>query len=269
VASYSAPLAFRLGARSHRLVQSYVLMIHPLICEMPVDSDQRWRMVQTVARGWFPGSLAEPGFSDESVAAAESRLGLSLPRELRRWLTRSGALSAVWSMQDRLLPPNRLRMFGEWLIVVEENQNCALWGVSLKRIAEDDPPISLILPSRGAVGACYDIESNSISEFALRFLLANVRFSDTLKASANGQATQAALTYARSRIPATPFQPWHWPVSPSSVLASEELVVHLDGEGDDAWLTVSALNEECFRDFTAPLAGLGIEWQHWSPDGVV
>src|SRR5439155_8456508 len=87
--------------------------------------------------------VAGDGCDDDELRAAEARLGLPLPVSLRQAYALIGKRDDLTRVQDRLLPPAKLRIddTGEVLVFRVENQNVAQWGVPLRVVSEPDPPL--------------------------------------------------------------------------------------------------------------------------------
>jgi hypothetical protein len=80
--------------------------------------------------------------AEEEVAAAESRLGFTLPVALRWMLTHVGTDNRVIGLQDPFVPPSALAVDDEGVLTYRrENQNCAIWGVPVSEIGRPDPPV--------------------------------------------------------------------------------------------------------------------------------
>jgi hypothetical protein len=82
------------------------------------------------------------------VRALEARLGQRLPAAVREWVGGCGDLGSLSGQDDA-------RRLDQWevrdghLLVMVENQGCAVWGVRLD--GSDDPPV-FWAPSRGSAG---------------------------------------------------------------------------------------------------------------------
>lgn len=83
-------------------------------------------------------------FSEDVLWAAEQRLGVKLPVALREAYLLFGQRSDLTAVQDRMVPPDRLRVDhpGAVMMFRVENEHCAEWGVAT---GEDwnpaDPPV--------------------------------------------------------------------------------------------------------------------------------
>jgi hypothetical protein len=84
-----------------------------------------------------------------AVRALEQRLGQRLPAAVREWVSGCGDLACI-SGQDHALPLDRWEVRDGHLLLMYENQNCAVWGVRLD--GSDDPPVLWALPRSVAEG---------------------------------------------------------------------------------------------------------------------
>ncbi|MFR9780774.1 hypothetical protein ACL02O_32620 [Micromonospora sp. MS34] len=79
---------------------------------------------------WMGGVEAEDGFSAAELAAAEEALGFSIPPLLREFQGLLGKRQDALRLQDPVLRPDEFYLDGPDILVVrEENQGGALWGV--------------------------------------------------------------------------------------------------------------------------------------------
>ena len=220
---------------------------------IPPTADHRWDLVRLLASRWFPGRGRMSGYVELELLHAERRLGVPLPRELKRWYLSMAADHELWCVQDRLLSPNRLFITDGLLVFLAENQDCAHWGIPLDSAGLDDPPVSLLID-----GAEHPLESPSVSCFALQYLMLNIKFSGSLVGSANGQATDDAIAEIRRTLPRIPVYSRGWPQHGAEFFGTESLVVEVDA---NTWVWVASLDLLPFDRFVADLQRMGMTWE--------
>jgi hypothetical protein len=77
---------------------------------------------------------------EETILAAERRLGLRMPKALADYYRSAGMADDYNSIFDRLLPPGELAVESGRLLFMEENQAVVLWGTDAGVEPTDDPP---------------------------------------------------------------------------------------------------------------------------------
>ena len=108
------------------------------------DRRQAWEFIRGFAADWASPLVPGDGFSEDVLWAAEQRLGVKLPVALREAYLLFGQRSDLTAVQDRMVPPDRLRVDhpGAVMMFRVENEHCAEWGVAT---GEDwnpaDPPV--------------------------------------------------------------------------------------------------------------------------------
>ena len=147
----------------------YQKVYRPLFGVLPAERKHRWRLAEEFIDIWHGGLKRGDGYSDDELAAAEERVGCPFPKALREWYRFGGRRADVWSNQDHLCPPERVRFEDEHgLVIRRENQNVTRWAirpVDLKRV---DPPVY------GGEGD--RMVTDSLSAFALAVLLFEAQF---------------------------------------------------------------------------------------------
>lgn len=97
------------------------------------------------AAGWSAPLRDRSGTRAEELEQAEETLGRRLPVALREGYSLLGATRHdLTGNQDPLLSPSELFVhdeFGGVLVFRSENQGCAFWGVRLRDLDQDDPPV--------------------------------------------------------------------------------------------------------------------------------
>ncbi|MGO4462589.1 SMI1/KNR4 family protein [Streptomyces sp. M-16] len=108
------------------------------------DRERAWAFIRDFAASWGGSSAEGHGTPMAELAAVEAELGFSLPAALREFYALVGGRSDLVDNQDPLLPPAELFVHdggGGVLVFRSENQGCAFWGVRLRDLDQDDPPV--------------------------------------------------------------------------------------------------------------------------------
>ncbi|MEV6303289.1 hypothetical protein AB0M02_28020 [Actinoplanes sp. NPDC051861] len=101
---------------------------------VPDDPGEVCGLIAGFLEDWCGTVVVADGEREEEVAAAERRLGFSLPVALR-WVF----VHVAGVGQDPLVPPARLAVDGHGVLTYrEENQGCARWGI---RPGRPDPAV--------------------------------------------------------------------------------------------------------------------------------
>ncbi|MDH6118571.1 SMI1/KNR4 family protein [Kitasatospora sp. GAS204B] len=98
-----------------------------------------WRFITDFAAYWDCPLTAGDGYRGAELDAAEQRLGLRLPAALREAYELFGRRDDLTRSHNRLLKPDELFVRHDALVYREENQGCALWGILLADLDQDDP----------------------------------------------------------------------------------------------------------------------------------
>lgn len=111
------------------------------------DREAAWGFVRDFTHAWVEPLTDGDGFTEEELAAAEERLGVSLPTALGEMYRLLGRRRDLTSNHDRLLHPGRLYIDtrGEALVFREENQGACAWGVLLTDLGQADPEVHVLL----------------------------------------------------------------------------------------------------------------------------
>lgn len=88
---------------------------------------------------WGHPILPGDGYDEGELAAAEKRLGLTLPRPLRELYLLLGHRRDLTSNHNTLRAPAELEVVDGALVYQDENQGAARWGVALADLGSDDP----------------------------------------------------------------------------------------------------------------------------------
>jgi len=107
------------------------------------------------------------GYGEPEVAAAETRLGLRLPRVLRELYLLAGRRNDIHRPKNHLIPPEDLSVEQGVLVVYEENLNVVLWGVRVEDLGADDPPV---VRAYNDVSLAWEADHETLSGFLVTML---------------------------------------------------------------------------------------------------
>jgi hypothetical protein len=231
------------------------MAIDVILREMPVSREERWNVVKTFFRGWYGELDSADGCTEQSIRAAEERLKLTLPTALREWYVLAGRRTGVWSCQDHFLLPETLRAENQKLVIYVENQGVVRWAVQLDDIANDDPPVFVTDLCDPEI---WIEECSAVSIFALSQMLLSVKFSESTRYSANGQATNASLAAIAQSYERLALPDLNWPPGPTRIYGGQDLVIETDGE---TWIWVSGRSFVTFRNAVDLIARTGVTWE--------
>ncbi|MER7178114.1 hypothetical protein ABT404_01210 [Streptomyces hyaluromycini] len=198
---------------------------------LPEDPRRMLELLTEVVSAWR-GGLGEPkGCTPEELVAAEDLIGTRIPDPLRSFLALYGHREDLMGFQDPLLLPGGMWMEGgDVLVFQEENQKCALWGISIEALNELDPPVLCknVNDGDGDWLPYQDRLSVHLLETALNELMTSSGNSMFREADAEAvRVLSASLT--RIGIPEHVF----WAEPEGSVvkwLASADFLVRVDGD---------------------------------------
>ncbi|WP_244953179.1 SMI1/KNR4 family protein [Streptomyces ipomoeae] len=170
---------------------------------------------------------------------AEETLGRRLPVALREGYSLLGATRHdLTGNQDPLLQPSELFVhdeFGGVLVFRSENQGCAFWGVRLRDLDQDDPPV--FVQSRDGWIPFLERVSLAWVELVLsETLLGDGRLYNACELPAE-LIRELPMRFTHAELPDYPMwtgmeeAPVRWFSAPGKLL-------RLDGQGDHSWLHV-------------------------------
>lgn len=84
---------------------------------------------------------ARHAVAQPTLAVAEQRLGIRIPRVLRDYYLIAGRERRFGASLNRLLAPRDWEIDKNYLIFMDENQAVVRWGVSLRSHNVEDPPV--------------------------------------------------------------------------------------------------------------------------------
>ncbi|TXS14747.1 SMI1/KNR4 family protein [Streptomyces sp. adm13(2018)] len=203
------------------------------------DRRQAWDFVRDFAAAWSASLGDDSGTQGAELEQAEAALGFRLPVALREGYSLLGATRHdLTGNQDPLLPPSELFVhdeFGGVLVFRSENQGCAFWGVRLRDLDQDDPPV--FVQSRD--GWIPFLERISLAWVEL--VLSETLFSDDRLYNACELPPEliheVPRLFTHAELPDYPMwtgveeAPVRWFSAPGKLL-------RLDGQGDHSWLHV-------------------------------
>ncbi|MFG2945991.1 SMI1/KNR4 family protein [Streptomyces adustus] len=103
------------------------------------DRNLAWDFLKEFAAYWGRPLRPGDGYAAEELAAAEQRLGTTLPTALREAYLLLGRRTDLTSNHDTLLGPDALYVHDGALVYRAENQGAAFWGMLLTDLGQDDP----------------------------------------------------------------------------------------------------------------------------------
>lgn len=95
--------------------------------------------LQTIVTTAFKDRNAADAISAEQILIAEARLGLGLPEALTDYYTVAGTHAQMMEQDFHLLPREKLRVEGSYLIFCDEQQWAAAWGIHQNNLASANP----------------------------------------------------------------------------------------------------------------------------------
>ena len=227
-----------------------------LLQAIPEDRDGRWRLAIEFGEHWIRPLSEADRVASARLDATEARLGLRLPAALRSWYETLGCPRNIWSAQDTLLPPEKLRMEGDLLVFYVENQGVWSIGYRSSHLGDDDPPVAI---DEEGLGEGIRTLCPSASLLALQMLAYAVKFARPVEEHLVGYWTEATLRAIERRYARTAL--------PSLNLFRQE-TIHYEGpdalievSGGDGYLYPSFRSDEARRAFERAVANTGFEWQ--------
>jgi uncharacterized protein (TIGR02996 family) len=210
----------------------------PLFAALPDGRPDRWGLVDEFVEVWHSPLAPGDGYPEADLRAAEARLGCRLPAALREWYALAGRRGDVWSIQDNLVPPDRLQVdpgSGD-LTFRWENQGCERWAIRAADLGRDDPPVAEVDAGVQA--------SPTISAFACLVLVYEAMFAPG-GVRAGGEIPDGEVRAAAVRgLSPCDLPGRYWVASPIRVFEGTDLIVQLHGE---YWMYVAARGEAAYQ----------------------
>lgn len=222
------------------------------------DRAGAWAFVRDFAAAWAEPLADGAGTRAEELERAEEMLGLALPTALREAYSLLGTRHDLTGNQDPLLRPSELFVhdeFGGVLVFRSENQGCAFWGVRLRDLGQDDPPV--FVQSRDGWVRYLERVSLACVELVL---------SETLLGSEGRLYNACELPASLIRELPSRFAPVEFPEypmwtgkeeSPVCWFSAPGKLLRLDGLSDHSWLHVRGSTFADLESLCATLPG------HW------
>ncbi|MCX4588589.1 hypothetical protein OG819_02170 [Streptomyces sp. NBC_01549] len=196
---------------------------------LPSSADEMLRLLQGAVRAWRGEAAGWAGCTPEELTAAQERLGVQIPGPLEGFLFLCGGREELMGFQDPLLPPGGMRIEDDVLVIQEENQRCALWGVSVQRLGEPDPPVVFKDPNRA--GGDWQPYQDRLSVHLLEAVLNELMISSEscIFREANENAIEE-LTHSLNPVGIPEHVFWAEPEGPGvKWLAGAKFLVRIDG----------------------------------------
>ncbi|MGD1842841.1 MAG: hypothetical protein ACFB0B_18370 [Thermonemataceae bacterium] len=141
------------------------------------------------------------GFTEAEVASLEKKLNLALPPSLKTYYLTLGRHSGINFSHNRLLQPEKEVYFSidRYLILYEENQVVAFWGIKEKELRLDNPPIyGNYSPNRKTPD--WFLEAKTTSDFFLLMAVYNGVFGGLkFNASFFGQVNEETVRFIEEK----------------------------------------------------------------------
>jgi hypothetical protein len=81
------------------------------------------------------------GVSERELASAERRLHVRLPASLRTFYRTAGRAPDLARAHNVLLDPGEVKVEGQFLVFLNENQSVVSWGFRVADLASEDPVV--------------------------------------------------------------------------------------------------------------------------------
>lgn len=115
------------------------------------------------------------GVTEATMKKCERRLNLQLPSAMREYYLMAGRLDRLNKAHNRLYSLDELGVEDSHLWFMEENQAVVHWGISIKKISNDDP---IVYQRANVDGAKWYSEKMSFSRFIVRMYDWQAGFAD-------------------------------------------------------------------------------------------
>lgn len=224
------------------------------------DRAGAWAFVRDLAAAWARPLAGGPGTRTEEpaqeLARAEAALGFGVPAALREAYALLGTRHDLTGNQDPLLPPSELFVhdeFGGVLVFRSENQGCAFWGVRLRDLGREDPPV-FVQSRDGWVPFLERVSLACVELLLSETLLADEgRLYNACELPA-GLIQELPSRFTRVGFPEYPM--WTGPEeSPVRWFSAPGKLLRLDGLSDHSWLHVRGRTSADLASLCAAVPG--------------
>jgi hypothetical protein len=219
------------------------------------DRHRAWEFIRQFAAAWRKPLVPGDGFSDDTLRAAEQRIGAELPAALREGYLLFGRRADLTAEQDQLVPPAELGLddSGTTVVFRVENQNCAEWGVAAADPASADPPVYLRRVGVGGWEPFLDRVSVACVEMVLsEVLLGRGQLGDMCELPVElisvVESAYQQMALPEYRLWANPDVTVRWFSAPGKLL-------RMDGRGPGCWLVAGGETLADLRSIRATVPG--------------
>ncbi|WFE94876.1 hypothetical protein [Micromonospora sp. WMMD987] len=106
------------------------------------DRHRGWEFVRALTAAFGRPVVEGDGVDPALLAVGEERIGFALPAALHEAYLLFGGRRDLTASQDTLVEPQNLDVDSDDVLVFRvEAQGCASWGVPVRAIGQDDPPV--------------------------------------------------------------------------------------------------------------------------------
>jgi hypothetical protein len=217
------------------------------------------KFIDEFAAAWARPLVREDGYGQDVLQSVEEHLGVRLPAALREAYMVLGKRTDLTAVQDRLLPPGRLRLDQAEAVIIfrRENQACAEWGVAAADPRDpEDPPVVMRRPEDRAWEPFAARMSLACAEMVLSEVLLGATFMAMCDLSETPAAADAQSLYSRVALPEYP--QWYDTAVTSRWFAAPGKLLRIDGQGPYCWLVAAGQTHDDLQSICTAIPG---DWQ--------
>jgi hypothetical protein len=190
----------------------------------------RWKQLRDFIAHWYTPITVGDGVRADELAAIEQRNGITMPQALREWYQIAGKRRELTSGQNEFRTPDTFgtRIDGEYVILYVENQDVCRWGIRLRDLALEDPPVFLSDDVQGT----WILETTTLSEFIFQVVV----FEASIETDTYGRHGLAEVTLDNEMIELLQWRfdklhlsSWHWPADNSIFCVTDETIIFYEG----------------------------------------
>jgi hypothetical protein len=142
-----------------------------LFAPLPASAGEAWERLERFATAWWRALGPKDRVSPAVLNAAEKRLGVRLPREVRAAHERFGRYSEIFDAWAPWVPVEKLVFLDDVLVIrIDDGDMAFLWGIRRGDLGQDDPPV--VIKHLDSGGAWVDL-SPRFSEYVVLAALVN------------------------------------------------------------------------------------------------